>query len=439
MENTVKQYIHDNITNKNGILHFANQNVIDLAKKYGTPVYLMDEDKIRANCRKFKKAFLDNFGKNGMPLYASKANCFKYIYKIMKEENMGIDVVSSGEIWTAVSQGVDMKKAFFHSNNKTDADIEYAIENNIGYFVVDNKEELDVIDKFANKKNIVQNILLRITPGIDPHTYEADVTGKVDSKFGQAIETGQAEEIFIYAIKHKNLSLKGFHCHVGSQIFYEDVFERTAEVMGHFIKNMLDKHNFTTEILDLGGGFGVRYVETDPYLDIEAKIKNIADVIKKLCGDLNLKMPYIYMEPGRSIVGDAGMTLYTVGTVKKIPLYKNYVSVDGGMTDNPRHALYGADYSCFIANKMDEIVDMKVSVVGRCCESGDIISENVLVPSSVERYDILAVATTGAYHYSMASNYNRIGKPAVVMLKNGNENFVVVKRETFEDMGRNEI
>ena len=437
--NNKTKYIHSNITSKNGILYFANQNVVDLAKKYMTPLYLMDEDRVREKCRIFVKTFKENFGENGLPLYASKANCFKYLYKILKEENMGIDVVSSGEIWTAASQGFNMENAFFHSNNKTDTDIEYAMENKIGYFVVDNIEELDVINKIASKKNIVQKILLRITPGIDPHTYEADVTGKVDSKFGQAIETGQAEEIMLYAMKCKNLSLKGFHCHVGSQIFYEDVFERTAEVMINFISDMKGKHNFITEVLDLGGGFGVRYVETDPYLNIEEKIKDVADVIKSLCSNLNLKMPYIYMEPGRSIVGDAGMTLYTVGTVKKIPLYKNYVSVDGGMTDNPRHALYGADYTCYIANKMDETVDMKVSVVGRCCESGDIISENVLVPSSTKRYDILAVATTGAYHYSMASNYNRIEKPAVVILKNGNENFIAVKRETYEDMGRNEV
>lgn len=435
----MREMVCDNITVKDGVLHFAGQNTLELAKEYGTPLYLMDEDKIREKCRAYKAAFAKHFGGNSQPLYASKANCFKRIYEIMKEENMGIDVVSSGEIYVAKQAGFDLSHAFFHSNNKTDADIAYAIENGIGYFVADNVEEVKAVEAEAAKRGIKQKLMLRITPGIDPHTYEAIATGKVDSKFGSAIETGQAEEIVLYALAQPHIELMGYHCHVGSQVFGEDIFERAAEVMLEFLADMRDKHGYTAPILDLGGGYGVRYVEEDPYLDIETKAGEVAAVVKATCARLNLEMPEIHMEPGRSIVADAGMTLYTVGTVKKIPGYKNYVSVDGSMADHPRFALYGSAYTCLLANKMNEECDFEASVVGRCCESGDIIQEHVMLPASVGRYDTMAVCTTGAYHYSMASNYNRLCKPPIVMLKGGNEKYVAVKRESFEDLCRNDI
>lgn len=421
-----------------GHLLFAGQDTVELAKKYGTPLYLMDEDRIRANCRLYKKAMKESFGDNAAPLYASKANCFKRIYEIMKEEDMGIDVVSSGEIYTAVKAGYDLSKAFFHSNNKTDEDIAYAMDNGIGYFVADNIEEVKAVDKEAAKRGFRQKIILRLTPGIDPHTYEAISTGQVDSKFGSAIETGQAEEITVAAMGYPNVDLRGFHCHVGSQVFAEDVFERAAVVMLEFIAEMKKKHGFVTKVLDLGGGYGVRYVESDPHLDIAEKISQVAKVVKDTCVKLGLDMPEIHMEPGRSIVADAGMVLYTVGTVKKIAGYKNYVSIDGGMTDSPRYALYKAAYTCLTANKMNEKADFKASLVGRCCESGDIIQEDVMFPESITRYDTVAVCTAGAYHYSMASNYNRLPKPATVMLKGG-ESYIAVKRETFEDVARNDV
>ena len=432
--------ICDNITvGQNGHLYFAGQDTVELAKQYGTPLYLMDEDKIRESCRIYKKAFAKHFGENARPLYASKANCFKRIYEIMREEDMGIDVVSSGEMYTAIQAGYDLSRAYFHSNNKTDADIAYGMENGIGYFVADNVEEIKAIEAEAARRGIRQKVLLRLTPGIDPHTYEAIATGKVDSKFGSAIETGQAEEITVFTLAQPHVELMGFHCHVGSQVFGEDIFERAAVVMLEFVADMKAKHGYLAPQLDLGGGYGVRYVEEDPYLDVDTKVGQVAAAIKETCARLNIEMPEIHMEPGRSIVAAAGMTLYTCGTVKKIPGYKNYVSIDGGMPDNPRFALYGSKYTCLVANKMNEECDFVASIVGRCCESGDIIQEGVSVPSSVGRGDTVAVCTTGAYNYSMASNYNRLPRAPIVMLRGGNESYVAVRRETFADLCANDL
>ena len=430
--------ICDNITAADGRLYFAGQDVTALAQQYGTPLYLMDEDKIRENCRTYLAAFQKHFGDKARPLYASKAASFKRIYEIMKEEGMGIDVVSSGEIYTALQAGYDLGQAYFHSNNKTDEDIRYSMEHGIGYFVADNVEEIRAIEAEAARRGIRQKVLLRLTPGIDPHTYEAIATGKVDSKFGSAIETGQAEEITAFTLAQPHVELMGFHCHVGSQVFAEDVFERAAVIMLEFVADMKKKLGYMAPKLDLGGGYGVRYVESDPHLDVDVKVAQVADAIKQTCARLSIEMPEIHMEPGRSIVGAAGMTLYTVGTVKRIPGYKNYVSVDGGMTDNPRYALYQANYTCLLANKMDEKADFTCSVVGRCCESGDIIQQGVQLPGSVGRGDILAVCTTGAYNYSMASNYNRLPRPPIVMLRGGREHYVAVERESFADLCRND-
>ena len=430
----------DNITvGRNGHLYFAGQDTVELAERYGTPLYLMDEDKIRENCRVYTAAFRKHFGENARPLYASKANCFKRIYEIMREEDMGIDVVSSGEMYTAIQAGYDLSRAYFHSNNKTDADIAYGMENGIGCFVADNVEEIKAIEAEAARRGIRQKVLLRLTPGIDPHTYEAIATGKVDSKFGSAIETGQAEEITVFTLAQPHVELMGFHCHVGSQVFGEDIFERAAVVMLEFVAEMKAKHGYMAPQLDLGGGYGVRYVEEDPYLDVDTKVGQVAAAIKEACARLNIEMPEIHMEPGRSIVAAAGMTLYTCGTVKKIPGYKNYVSIDGGMPDNPRFALYGSKYTCLVANRMNEACDFVASIVGRCCESGDIIQEGVSVPSGVGRGDTVAVCTTGAYNYSMASNYNRLPRPPIVMLRGGSESYVAVRRESFADLCANDL
>ena len=430
--------ICDNISvNEDGVLCFGGRAVTELAQKYGTPLYLLDENKIRENCRTYVNAMRENFGDNFAVLYASKANSFKKIYNIVDEEGMYTDVVSVGEIYTAAAAGFPLSHAYFHSNNKTDEDVKFAIDNGVGHFVVDNMEELEVIDRYAAEKGIKQKILLRLTPGIDTHTYEAVNTGKVDSKFGTAIETGQAEKAVEYALSFANIELCGFHCHIGSMVFDSDTFIRGAEIMLGFINEMKSKFGFITRELNLGGGYGVRYVESDPTIDIADNIRQVAEFIKSTCNELQIDVPMILMEPGRSIVADAGMTVYTVGTVKRITGYKNYISVDGGMTDNPRYALYQSEYTLYIANKMNHKADLKCDVVGRCCESGDIIQPNVTLPEA-KRGDILAVCTTGAYNYSMAMNYNRIARPPVVMLKDGSD-YLAVRRETLEDLIRNDM
>ncbi len=423
--------------NEQGVLCFGGMDTTALAAKYGTPLYLMDEDKIRNNCRIYKNAMKEYFGDNALPLYASKAASFKRIYEIVDQEGMGIDVVSAGEIYTALKAGIGLENAYFHCNNKTDWDIEYAIDSGVGYFVVDNVEEVDAISRIATGIGCVQKILLRLTPGIDTHTYEAVNTGKVDSKFGSAIATGQAEKMVYHTLGCDGVELCGFHCHIGSQVFDSDTFLRGSDIMLEFVADIKAKTGFVTKQLSLGGGYGVRYVEGDPHIDIADNIRQVSESVKFKCASLNLDMPKILMEPGRSIVADAGMTLYTVGTVKTIPGYKNYVSVDGGMTDNPRYALYGSPYTVYIANRMNEVADFDCSLVGRCCESGDIIQENIQLPRPV-RGDIAAVCTTGAYNFSMASNYNRLPMPALVMLSGG-EDYVAVKRQTLEHMTANDI
>jgi len=431
--------ICDNLSVRGGTLYFAGQNTVELARRYGTPLYLMDEDKIREKCRAYKRAFEKHFGPASRPLYASKANCFKRIYEIIREEGLGIDVVSSGEIYTAVAAGFDMSLAYFHSNNKTDDDIAYGMDCGVGYFVCDNAEEVGAIEQECRRRGARQKILLRLTPGIDPHTFAEVATGKVDSKFGSAIVTGQAEEITRFALDQPHIDLAGFHCHVGSQVLEEDVFERAAAVMLEFVAEIARKTGYQAAQLNLGGGYGVRYTEDDGCLDIEEKVGRVAQSARETAERLGIPLPEIRMEPGRSIVADAGMTLYTCGTVKRIPGYKNYVSVDGGMTDNPRFALYRSRYTCYVANRMDEPAAMEVSLVGRCCESGDIIQEHVMVPETVGRYDTIAVCTTGAYNYSMASNYNKVGRPPVVMLRGGTDSYVAVRRETAEDMAARDL
>ena len=430
--------LSSNITvGENGHLYFGGQDTVSMAETYGTPLYLMDETRIRENMRMYVKAFQKHFGPGSKPFYASKANCFKRIHEIAKEEGMGIDVVSSGEIYTALKAGFPLEDACFHSNNKTDWDIAFAMDNGMGCFVVDNREELDAIDRIAGEKGRKQPIFLRITPGIDPHTYEAVATGKVDSKFGTAIETGQAIEMVAYAAKLDHIELKGLHCHVGSQVFGEDIFERASEVMLAFMAQCKKELGVALEHLDMGGGYGVRYTEADGHVDIPEAIGRVAAHMKETCKKLDMELPKISMEPGRSIVADAGMTLYTVGTIKKITDYKNYVSIDGGMTDNPRYALYGSAYTVLLASRPEDPCDLHCDVVGRCCESGDIIQPEVDLPEP-KRGEVLAVCTTGAYNYSMASNYNRIHRPAVVMVKPDGA-YVAVRRESLEDLVRNDL
>ena len=425
--------IHDNLSvTENGHLAFAGRDTVELAQKYGTPVYLMDEERIRQRIRTYKEAFEAFFPEGSMPEYASKAFSCKSIYRILAEEGINADVVSVGELYTALKAGFSAKKCFFHGNDKTDRDIEFAIKHGVGHFVADSLEEVYSINKTASDYGIIQSILLRVTPGIDPHTHQKISTGSVDSKFGIALETGQAAEAVKEILSLNHIKLCGFHCHVGSQVFDSEVFSDAAKIMLTFIKDMKATLGYTAEILNLGGGFGVRYTENDPTVDYRARIKEIADTVNSRCDELGIDVPKIMMEPGRSLVADSGITLYTVGSVKTIPDYKTYVSVDGGMTDNPRYALYEAKYTVINASKADKTPDLKAVIAGRCCESGDLIGEDVPVATPV-RGDILAVLSTGAYNYSMASNYNRVPRPPVIMLTKNGE-YTAVERETLDDI-----
>ncbi len=430
--------LHTNLgVNEKDHLTIAGLDTVTLAEKYGTPLMVIDEERIRRNCRIYKEAMKKHFGEGSYPLFASKALSCKYIYRIAKEEGLGVDIVSSGELYTMLASGFDVSNSFFHGNNKTDFDISYGIESGVGHFVVDNLTELDRIDEFAGEKGIVQPILLRLTPGIDPHTHAAIATGKVDSKFGIPIETGQADAAVKYALGKKNIRLDGFHCHIGSQIFDIKPFCDAAKLMISYITAARDKLGYEADILNLGGGFGVRYIESQPELDYADFIEKISTFIDEEVKKSGIKRPNILMEPGRSIVADSCLTLYTVGGTKEISGFRNYVSVDGGMPDNPRYALYQSDYTVCLASKMSGEKDFVCTVAGRCCESGDILQENVPLPKP-HRGDILSVLVTGAYNYSMASNYNRIPRPAVVAVRNG-EDFPVIRRESFEDLVKNDI
>ncbi|MBQ9703410.1 MAG: diaminopimelate decarboxylase [Clostridia bacterium] len=430
--------LHDNLSvNEKGHLCIAGKDTVELIEKHGSPLMVMDEERIRRNMRLYKEAMSKHFGAGSYPLFASKAFSCKYIYRLAKEEKIGIDLVSAGELYTAVASGFDVKRAFFHGNNKTDYDIKCAMDCDVGHFVVDNLTELDRIDEIASQKNKIQPVILRLTPGIDPHTHAAVVTGRVDSKFGIAIETGQADEAVEYTLSKKNVRLCGFHCHIGSQIFDIKPFCDAATIMIKYIAHVKEKFNYDISVLNLGGGFGVRYIESQPELDYEEFIRLIAQYIHNEVDASGIKMPTIIMEPGRSIVADSGLTLYTVGGIKEIPGFKNYTSVDGGMPDNPRYALYGSDYTVCLASRMNDESDFNCTIAGRCCESGDILQENVLIPKP-NRGDILAVLVTGAYNYSMASNYNRIPRPCVVGIAHSKE-FTIIKRETFEDLIRHDV
>ncbi len=430
--------LHENLSvNEKNHLTLAGVDTVDLAAKYGTPLYVMDEERIRHNARVYIDAMRKHMGEGSRPLFASKACCFKRLYSIIAEEGMATDLVSPGELYTAKAAGFPLENSYFHGNNKTDADIAFAMDSGVGHFIADNREELDSISRIAGEKGICQKVILRLTPGIDPHTQAKISTGKVDSKFGTAIETGQAMELVRYVLSLPNIELEGFHCHIGSQIFEYESFSDAADIMLRFIKEVKNECGYEVPVLNLGGGFGVRYVESDPVIDYEANIKGLAGEIKKMCAELDINQPNILMEPGRSIVADSGLTLYTVGSVKTITGYKSYVSVDGGMPDNPRYALYESDYTALLANRANDTSDFCATIAGRCCESGDLIQEDVMLPRP-QRGDTMAVLVTGAYNYSMASNYNRLPRPAVVMVKDG-ENYVAVRRETYEDLCRNDV
>ena len=422
--------------NHDGHLAIGGLDTVELAKEFGTPAYIMDEDAIRAMMRTYLGAAHAYFGADALPLYASKALCFTGIYKIAAEEGMGVDCVSGGELYTAKRAGFPAERIYFHGNNKTERDIADAMDMGVGTFVVDNADELLMLESHAARRGITQHILLRITPGIDPHTHKAIVTGSVDSKFGSAIETGQAMEIVKLALEQPHIHLSGFHCHIGSQIFDEQPFVEAAKIMTNFIEKIKTQCGYVTEELNLGGGLGVPYTEFDRPVNYDLAIRNMHATVRYLCTTKGIRMPRIILEPGRSLVAAAGITLYTVGSVKEIPGFRTYVSVDGGMPDNPRYALYQSTYTALIANRPDAPRDCRVTIAGRCCESGDLIGEDMPLQEA-KRGDILAVLTTGAYNFAMASNYNRLPRPPVILVKDGVAK-VAVRRETYEDLVRND-
>ena len=430
--------LHKHFTvNERGHLAIGGMDTVELAREFGTPAYILDETVIRENCRMYRDAARRCFGENALPLYASKALCFGGIYKIAAEEGMGIDCVSGGELYTAKHAGFPAERIYFHGNNKTDQDISDAMDMGVGTFVVDNRDELTALSAEAVRRGRCQRILLRITPGIDPHTHRAVVTGNVDSKFGSAIVTGQAMEIVRAALAAPGIDLAGLHCHIGSQIFEIEPFSDAADIMVRFIAQIKKECSFEIRELNLGGGLGVRYTEYDPVIDYAEAIQRIAAVVKDLCEKEGVSMPRVILEPGRSLVAAAGITLYTVGSVKEIPSFRNYVSVDGGMPDNPRYALYQSQYTALIANRAAEPRTYRATLAGRCCESGDLLGENMELQQP-RRGDILAVLVTGAYNYSMASNYNRIPRPPVILVKDGVAR-VAVRRETYEDLIKNDL
>lgn len=428
----------DNLSiNEKNHLVIGKSDTVDLAKKYGTPLYVLDEDLVRENCRTYKGAIDKYYDGKGLVLYASKALSCKHIYKTVMEEGLGVDVVSGGELYTAHKAGFPMDKVYFHGNNKTYDELELAVTLGVSHIVVDNESELYMLDEIAGKKGTVQNIMFRIKPGVDAHTHDFVKTGQIDSKFGVALENGEAFEIVEKALSYKNVNLDGFHCHIGSQIFDVEPFCHSAEVMLEFMAEVKKRYGKEVTRLNLGGGFGVKYVEGDDPISYDLYIKEVSAVVYKKAEELSIKVPFILMEPGRSIVANAGITLYTVGNVKDIKDVRKYVSIDGGMGDNPRYILYGAEYTSVVANRANAPYDDVATIVGKCCESGDIIIENGQV-QKIEEGDILAVLTTGAYNYSMSSNYNRIPRPAMVRVKGG-EDKIIVKRETYDDIIRNDI
>lgn len=420
-----------------GHLEIGGCDTVELVEKYGTPLYVMDEAVIRNNCRMYKQAMDRYYGGNGLVLYASKAFCTVAACRIMEQEGLGLDVVSGGELYTAIKAGFPMEKIYFHGNNKTAEEIEMGIEHNVGRFVVDNETELSNIEKIASEKGKKVKILFRIKPGIDAHTHQYIKTGQIDSKFGVALENGEAHSFVEKVLKMEHIELVGVHCHIGSQIFEIEPFELAAEVMINFIADIRDRFGFCMSELDLGGGFGIKYTENDTPLEFDRFVESVSKTVERLCREKELGRIFILLEPGRSIVAPAGITLYRVGNVKDIKGVRKYISVDGGMSDNPRYALYNAEYTALLANKPGSPKTEIVTIAGKCCESGDLIAKDIKMPEA-EPGDIVAVLATGAYNYSMAMNYNRIGKPPVVLVRDGKDR-LIVRRETYDDIIRNDL
>ena len=423
--------------NDAGHLTIGGADTVELARQFGTPLYVFDEATIRNTMREYNASMKKFYNGAGLVAYASKAFSCKEIYRIAKDEGCGIDVVSAGELYTALSVDFPAEKIFYHGNNKTVSELVYAIESGVGRIVVDNLTELERISEIAASQSKIVPILIRVKPGIDAHTHDFIRTGQIDSKFGFALETGEALEAVKYIKEHKSVELKGIHCHIGSQIFEVSPFELAAEVMVGFMNTVRQETGIILTELNLGGGFGIKYVPENDPVPYMGYMEMVSKVVHDACKKYGLDIPFIVIEPGLSIVGPAGITLYTVGGVKDIPNIRTYVSVDGGMTDNPRYILYQSVYEALVANKADKPKDAVVTLAGRCCESGDLVGEGMPIQRP-EVGDIVAVLATGAYNYSMASNYNRVPRAAAVMVKDS-EARLIIRRESMEDIIKNDI
>lgn len=422
--------------NEQGHLEIGGNDVTKLAAEFGTPLYIVDEALVRQRAREYVEAFKAT-GLKFQVAYASKAFCVMAMCALAEEEGMSLDVVSDGELHTALQAGFPVERIHFHGNNKTVDEINMALDANIGCFVVDNFIELDLLNELAGAKGKRVNILLRITPGVEAHTHDYISTGQQDSKFGFDLGNGSAYRAIQEGLKLSHLEILGVHSHIGSQIFEVEGFRMAVDKVAGFAVQVREELGLTFRVVNLGGGFGIRYTDEDKPLPLAEYVKAITDAVISNFTNASYPLPEIWVEPGRSIVGDAGTTLYTVGTSKDIPGIRKYIAVDGGMTDNPRPALYESKYDAILANRADEQVCETVSVAGKCCESGDMLIWDLELPA-VQKNDLLAVFCTGAYNYAMASNYNRIRRPAVVFVKDGQAD-LVVKRESFENIVGNDL
>lgn len=417
-------------------LHVGGVKTTELVKEYGTPLYVIDETLVRNQCKSYIRDFqVDKM--NNRVAYAGKAFLTLAMCQLINEEGLWLDVVSGGELYTAYRSGFPLERVYFHGNNKTIEEIELGIRSNVGRFVVDNLFEIETINEIAKSMGKIQKILLRITPGIEAHTHDYIKTGQIDSKFGFTVLNNNTSAAVRKAMALENVELVGLHCHIGSQIFDVTPYEDAVEIMLALMNSIYKETGLKFTELDLGGGFGIYYKEGDEPRTTAEFCNTIINKAKEVCEVIDMEIPILTIEPGRSIVGNAGLTLYTIGSIKEIPEVRKYVAVDGGMTDNIRPALYRAEYECALANKIYDNSEELVTISGKCCESGDILLNNITIPKAASG-DILAVLSTGAYGYSMASNYNKIPKAAVVMAIDG-EARLICRRETYEDVIKNEL
>lgn len=424
------------VINEKNHLEIGGVDTVQLVETYGTPLYCMDEDLIRQNCRRFKESFRHDHIQTEV-IYASKAFCTLAMCQLVNEEGLSLDVVSGGELFTALKANFPASKIYFHGNNKSHIELEMAVKAKIGHIIVDNLDEIERLEQICREHKTPMDVLLRVNPGIEAHTHEYISTTKNDSKFGISIFSEEIFDVIKQITDSAYLNFKGIHCHIGSQIFEEESFYNAVNVVLTFVKTVLQNTRVIIEEVNLGGGFGIYYTNGDRPIDLEGFFSQLLERIEDVVNNLSLTMPKFYIEPGRAIVGNAGTTLYTVGSTKKTFGGKHFIFVDGSMADHIRTALYDASYEACIANQMTLDQKETFTVTGKCCESGDLIIKSIDLPTP-NKGDILAVGSTGAYHYSMAMNYNRLPKPPVVFVKDG-QSRLVVKRETYEDIIRNDL